>query len=587
MSAITHDIAGGAWDPDVPAPGDDDAPPESYGRTRPTGRGKRDPAEARAVQIVDLAVAAGAEYAHDSTGTAHVRVTVDDHRETYPVRSREARQYLGRLYWRTHHGVPNVEAMTAALSIIEAEAMHDGPEIAVGLRVAADGNGGLWQDLGGPNWHAVHVTASGWSVGEPAVWLRRSAGMRALPQPTRGGGLDELRVLLPRLDDEQWALLCGWLVAALLPSGPYPPLALSGEQGSCKSTTARMVRGVIDPAAPELRAEPRELRDLVAAMRSSWLVTADNVSRIQPWLSDALCRLSTGGGVAQRELYSDTDEVLVEATRPVLLTGITDYIARPDLLDRAINLTLPPVADEDRRTEADLWRAYEQARPGILGALLDRVVGALRELPGVQLPRPPRMADFARSARAAEVGAREPARFLDAYARLRGAAHETAVDASMLGSALLLTTESLPWEGSAAQLLERLAALVGGEAKGKSWPQTPRAVSGELRRLAPALRGLGWTVDLPRGAQRGRDRLIRLAPPGKGATPQARPATQAKSEQLPWIAPARMSDTNGPPTGQEQATAVPADSQGNGLLAGVACGTPPPEPVDERDWRDS
>jgi hypothetical protein len=103
------------------------------------------------------------------------------------------------------------------------------------------------------------------------------------------------------------------------------------------------------------------------------------------WLSDALCRLATGGSFAVRQLYTDDEEVLFEASRPILLNGIEDVICRPDLGDRAIFLTLAPIADGDRRPEAELWREFEIARPRILGALLDAVVHGLRAINHVQL----------------------------------------------------------------------------------------------------------------------------------------------------------------------------------------------------------
>jgi len=44
------------------------------------------------------------------------------------------------------------------------------------------------------------------------------------------------------------------------------------------------------------------------------------------------------------QLYSDDEEVLFEAARPILLNGIEDVISRPDLGDRGIFLTWPPLA---------------------------------------------------------------------------------------------------------------------------------------------------------------------------------------------------------------------------------------------------
>jgi ABC-type oligopeptide transport system ATPase subunit len=54
---------------------------------------------------------------------------------------------------------------------------------------------------------------------------------------------------------------------ALRPRGPYPVLGVHGEQGSGKSTAARMIRSLIDPYAVLLRSEPKEARDLMIAAK--------------------------------------------------------------------------------------------------------------------------------------------------------------------------------------------------------------------------------------------------------------------------------------------------------------------------------
>ena len=128
----------------------------------------------------------------------------------------------------------------------------------------------------------------------------------------------------------------------------------------------------------------------------------DNLSGLPSWLSDALCRLASGGSFAIRRLYTDCDEVLFQAARPAVLNGIEDVVSRSDLADRAIFLALEPIADERRRTERQLWREFEVVRPRILGALLDAAAHGLRRLPQVRLERSPRMADFALWATACE-----------------------------------------------------------------------------------------------------------------------------------------------------------------------------------------
>jgi hypothetical protein len=43
-------------------------------------------------------------------------------------------------------------------------------------------------------------------------------------------------------------------------------------------------------------------------------------------MSDALCRLASGGSFAVRQLYTDRDEVLFQAARPVILNGIENVL---------------------------------------------------------------------------------------------------------------------------------------------------------------------------------------------------------------------------------------------------------------------
>src|SRR6476469_2631796 len=162
-----------------------------------------------------------------------------------------------------------------------------------------------------------------------------------------------------------------WLLATLRPRGPYPLLAISGEQGSAKTVLSKMLKALVDPNMAPVRALPREERELMIAANNGYLLAFDNRSNLPAWLSDALCRLASGGSFAVRQLYTDDDEVLFRAARPLLVNGIEDIIGRSDLADRAIFLTLGPIGEEQSRSETELWREFEVARPAILGALLD------------------------------------------------------------------------------------------------------------------------------------------------------------------------------------------------------------------------
>src|SRR5215217_1400354 len=286
--------------------------------------------------------------------------------------------------------------------------------------------------------------------------------MRPLPLPVRGGSIKVLRSFLNVGSEGDFVLVVAYLLAALRHRGPYPLLVLSGEQGSAKSTFSSLLRALLDPNTAPLRALPREDRDLFIAARNGHVLAFDNVSSLPAWISDTLCRLATGGGFAVRQLYSDQDEVLFDAARPVILNGIEEIVTRPDLADRALFLTLEPIPEERRRPEQELWAAFEAERPRILGVLLDAVVEGLKRLPETHLPRLPRMADFALWASACETALWSAGTFWSAYCGNRDEAVEGVIEADPIAAAVrtVMATRTV-WTGTASDLLGVLGETAG------------------------------------------------------------------------------------------------------------------------------
>lgn len=287
-------------------------------------------------------------------------------------------------------------------------------------------------------------------------------------------------------------------------------LALFAEQGAGKSTTGRLLRALVDPNAAPLRSEPRDGRDLMIAANNSWCLAYDNLSHVPAWLSDALCRLSTGGGFATRELYTDQEEIIFDSQRPVLLTSIEEVATRSDLLDRCLIVWLATIPEDGRRPEAELMAEFEKVRPLILGALLDAVVVALQRLPTIELDSLPRMADFALWATAAETAfGWEPGTFLATYHGNRESANDVALEASSIARPLLdLLEERGGWRDTAGELLTALEARVSDQVKRQNtWPKNGRSLSGHLKRLSPNLRAAGWHVEFHREA---RQRLVTI-----------------------------------------------------------------------------
>ncbi len=475
-------------------------------------------AKNQATRLVQLADEA--DLFHTSEGKTFASIEVAGHREVWALRrtgtsdAASFRTFLGRTFYKEEGQAPHAQALQDAIGVLAGKALFDGPEHAVHVRLAQCEEA-VYLDLGNDAWEAVEIRPNGWQVvTDPPVKFRRPRGMFHLPTPVHGGNLNELRNFFNFGTEGNFILIVSWLVAALRPVGPYPVLCLQGEQGSAKSVGARVLRLLIDPNKTDLRAAPRSGRDLMIGANSSWILALDNLSALSPWLSDALCRLATGGGFAVRELYSDDEEALFDAQRPVLLNGIENLATRGDLLERTLTCCLTTIGDTSRRTEAELWGAFEAARSRLLGALLDVVSVALANVGSVRMTAKPRMADFAEWIVAGEPALPwSPGTFLATYQENRAVAQEIALEASSLGLAVqALVDQQGPWEGHASELLQLLNRRKGRDVPyPPGWPKNAASLGGALRGVVSALRSVGVIVKFGRSSRR-RAITIRKAP---------------------------------------------------------------------------
>jgi hypothetical protein len=226
------------------------------------------------------------ELFHTPTGVAFADFITDGHRETWPIRSKHLRNWLRRCYYKTTGAAVGAAVIGSALDLLEARAQFDAPERAVNMRVAEHA-GRLYLDLADEHWRAVAIGPDGWRVlGCPPVRFRRSPGMLSLPAPERGGSIEILRPFLNLSNQNEFVLVVAWLLAALLPDGPYPLLAISGEQGSAKTILSKILRALIDPNVAPVRALSREERELMIAANNGHLLAFDNLSGLPTWLSE-------------------------------------------------------------------------------------------------------------------------------------------------------------------------------------------------------------------------------------------------------------------------------------------------------------
>ena len=432
------------------------------------------------------------QFLHDAQREPYAVFEAAGARQVYGVLSSGFSDYLSHAYYTKHDRAPNEASLKVALATLRGQAQFEGEECEVFTRIAKTPTG-YWLDLCNDAWQCVQITAAGWTVvaGARAPLFTRSPSMRPLPLPERGGNLDALWPLV-NIPEADRLMVLAWMLECLRTDTPHVVLELVGEQGSAKSSTQRALRRLIDPNLADLRAAPKSVEDVWIAARNSHLVSLENLSHLHPQYQDALCVLATGGGYSTRTFYTNAEETILELRKPIMLNGISVVVTAQDLLDRCLHIDLPTI--NHRELAGDIEARFEAARPALLGALLDLFVQVLATLPSVSIPpeKRPRMADFAALGEAVfRVHGKPAGAFLDRYSELRKDGVLRTIDASPVGAALAAYLSDVPdgFDGTLSELLDRLDRY---RPHGEGWPRSPKGLGDALRRLAPALRLIGF-----------------------------------------------------------------------------------------------
>jgi hypothetical protein len=448
-----------------------------------------------------LSLAEDIELFHTSDRTAFASIEVGGHCEVHPVQSKSFRDYLSYQYYQTDGKAPSSQALQDAINSLSGKAKFEGKTQEVYIRLASFG-GKIYLDLCNPEWQIVEIDADGCRVIEAKdapVRFKRTKAMLPLPIPNGRGDISKLKNFL-NVDEKNLTLIKAWLVNCFRPDFPHPILNFSGEQGTAKTTAAKVCRELVDPSLAPFRSAPRDERDLVIAAVNAWICSFDNLSSVSNSLSDGFCRISTGGSLATRTLYSDDEETIFTAKRPIILNGIGDIASRSDLLDRALLIKLEAIPKDKRKPEREFWAEFERERTPIFSALISAVSLALRNIEHVTLPELPRMADFALWATAAETGlGLEENAFMKAYTENRENAHSIVLEDSTLAEVLQEFCTAKAENGEykdpkilLKDLLNELKETAGEKRlKNKDFPKSSKGLRNQIERINPNLREIG------------------------------------------------------------------------------------------------
>jgi hypothetical protein len=452
---------------------------------------------------------------HDAEERSWVRVLDKGRYETFAVDSPQMRHHLEGLYYQeTKRNSGRGEELPSKLlkkmvGLLRVMALHDGEERKVSLRVGADNTRVLYLDLCDKQRRVVRISPTGWElVAQPPVFFRRTHYMLPLPIPERGGSIDELEPFLNIIPDV-FVLVQGWLLTALRSSGPYSLMALIGPAGSAKSTFTKILRDLTDPNQNPYSGSPHDGREFKVAALNNHVLAYDNLSSLTPSVSDALCRQATGAGNTERQYHTNNKEVRFPyVANPIILNGVTEFVTRPDLLDRAIILHLQHI--DTKRTEAALKRDYNAKRSRIFGAILNLLVEGVRNLPTVRSESSTRMVEAITWCEACGLTG-----FENCYKQTLIENNQAIIENNLLGRGIVALMERTErWTGIMTELQKTL------EESGYNLPMRPNELSNHLKEIEPALRtGHGIAVKhLKRGDHGRRIEISKVSSVSSGAS---------------------------------------------------------------------
>jgi hypothetical protein len=348
---------------------------------KPTGGDRRRKSEARDDHLLAFLTgrALSARFLRSPENRFYARVSLDGRHEIYRIDSAAFRDWLIE-GCRSHQlKTPSEAMLRRVVNSIEITATQSRRSAPVFLRVGGDGEDAgstFFVDLGDASGRAVKIRADGWSVVDRSgVQFRRPEGILSLPVPSRNGSIELLRPYV-NLTESHFRRAIVWLSAALLPCGPHPVLVIRGDEGSARTTLARVLKLLIDPHFRPIMTAHESATDLISTWLDTWLPAYDDVSLMAPWLSKSLSELVRGR--VTDTVHSARKLTTTLGDRPMILSGVendTDQFKQGPL---CIHLQLKPILFDDRRGEREFWSSFEADYPRILAGILDVLTEGLQ-----------------------------------------------------------------------------------------------------------------------------------------------------------------------------------------------------------------
>ncbi|HBH3656767.1 TPA: hypothetical protein ACP6IR_002001 [Clostridioides difficile] len=434
------------------------------------------------------------------------RIYINGRAKGIKVGSETFKQWIILEYNRKTGRIPSSENISKVVSLLKAKGMFMEP-VEIGQRcIAIDDT--IYYDLANSKGEVVKISKNGWSITTDLDCLFDSNNlMKAQVRPVEYDNLNILDKYFRYKDKNHLILQKVALVSLFIESIVRPICVLHGEKGSSKTSTMKLIRNIVDPSMVSTTSLPRNIDDLAVALNNQYLICFDNIDRISNDISDLLCTATTGGGYAKRKLYTDSEQIIMNFRKGMILNGINIVATRSDLLDRCILMELDRIPQNERKLEHELNKMIENDMPKILGAIFTTISKAMDKYNSIELDNLGRLADFTKWGYAiAEVSGIGGDVFLEAYLNNQNDSNYEAILSNPVGSSIIkLIKDKEKWEGTPTKLLSELNSIAEEDninINNNLWPKAPNALSRRLNEIRSNFQDIGINIQIVKGVER-------------------------------------------------------------------------------------
>lgn len=451
-----------------------------------------------------MVIAKTADLFKDQMGEPFAAFKFNNHIEVWRVDSREFKEWLIVTYLKRTGRIIGSDALNRVILAVRSSAKYGGKNRSLSLRATKYQNSFMY-DLADEAWRAVQITPDGWKVlNRPPVVFKRSLNQAAQVEPAKSGAdlRDLLKFVNLKSEDDQ-ILFLPYVVSCFVPDINHSIINFTGSKGSAKSTAAKVLRSLVDPAKQYFFVMPGNQEQLVHNLHHNYLTIFDNVEKITPAQSNILCQASTGGASGKRKIHTDTEEVILPFNHLVALTSINPVAERPDLLDRTFTKELKQISPDQRRSEQEFWNKFDEAKPHILGSIFDVLSKAMAIHPSLHFSEMPRMADsFGWGCAIAEAIGIGRDRYQEAYYRNIDLSNEAVISNNSVASATVAFMEKRTrWTGKMSEFYSELRIIAKAENipmdRKSNWPNGANKIRNVLTTVCTNLSdvGISYTIE--------------------------------------------------------------------------------------------